>query len=295
MNTQEFIDSALQILRSGNSAPEPHPITAAKVGYVLRRAFGGPRWQDYGFGSLKLFLEELERMGLLRIGQTDRQALAIQMGDSGQFDLLPPTSVSGTTSSSVRPLRKQFWVAFALEQPKGRRFVSSKTGEVRIGLDEVPSPPEGWIEIEPIDAEKQKTWALDFLKEKNLEEDVALTNALKADEWYREFPKTLITYPGNLVTHWNRERSKQVSAEVQYWVKKNGLAIDVAFQQPFRKDKTREIISSRSPAFRHIQNDEWVRDIVLKAVKSAPTEWLLELSIPIKYVLRALNDKSKAN
>ena len=286
----EFIESVVQLLRSKTPEPETQPITAAKVGSILRREHGGAIWQDFGFVTLKQLLVEMESKGFLRIGRTTKDALAIQLGDSGKFNLAPPQPDNKSVASAHRFLRKVYWIAFALEHPTGKRFVNSSSGEIRFGLEEAPEPSKDWIECESVAPETQKSWAEQFLAEKNIPLDHALSESLAADDWYQKFPKVLNGHAGHVLPQWNRIRSRKISTEVENWCKKHGIAIDTAFQPQIKRPKLAKEIAVRKATIGPGAEEAWVRKVVLDALSHAPIETLLELSVPMKFVLNAISE-----
>lgn len=290
MHTQEIIDSAIGIIRSQSQDPDRVPVTAAHVGLLLRRSFGKPVWKEAGYPTLKLFLQELERRGVLRIGETDRGALAVQLGDSGDFHLSPPTAQPDGRDLAGRPLMKPYWIAFALGVPKGRRFIKPDTAELMVAKGEDFHADEGWIEVSPIDADEQRGWARQFLEEKNIDASGSVGKALESDEWYLEFPKELRSIRWSLAGEWNRERSRHVALHVTNWCKENGIPIQSAFQSPLRKFKNSKKRSAKSGLRESYDDEPAVRQLVLGALESASTDWLLELPIPMKYVIRALKN-----
>ena len=293
MRTEDIIDSVVRIISSHSQDPDRLPVTAARIGLLLRRSFGRPIWKEIGHPSLKSFLEELERRGVLRIGETEHGALAVQFGDSGDFLLSPPAVQSDGRDMPSRPLLKPYWIAFALGIPKGRRFIKPETSELMIGKDEEFQADKGWIEVAPIADDEQRGWAKQFLDDKNIEISGNLGKVLESDEWYREFPKELRSIRWSLVSEWNRERSQKVAQYVKNWCKENGIPIDSAFQSPPHKTKSLRKRSASADDRERFQEEAAVRLLVLGALDAASTDWLLELPIPMKYVIQALKNSPR--
>jgi hypothetical protein len=278
MNVNEYVDLALQIIRS-NISPQDRSITAAQLGMLLRRAQPEADWKTHGFPSLKALLLTMQERHLIEMGQNPKQALAVTPTER-PFALEPPAP-----SRTFNPLAKPFWVAFVVEQPWGRRFFHRPTDTIRMGLMEAPSPGDEWIEITPISGETQKIWARDFLKKPELQERKELAQALDEPGWFRAFPARLATIDPQLVKEWNRSRSVRVSETVKAWCVKYAINPSVAFQS----ERWRP--SLKSQGARHGQSGQAplmksARTTVLAALARLPTEYLLEIPIPAKYLLQ---------
>jgi hypothetical protein len=247
----------------------------------------GTSWEEYGFRSLKALLQTMEQKGVLRIGETEHGALAVQVEDKLQLQLEPAPSAAKNHSMSFRPLRKQFWLTFAFEEPKGKRYLNKKTVEARLGLSEAPSPPSDWLLVEPISRDVQQTWAREFLRERDLSTNASLTDALNQDDWYRSFSSALREESTELLSAWNRQRSNHVAEHVQHWCEEHGLNPETAFQRPFRKEQLKSTTALHAMSW----DEDSMRRVVLDALAGAPTDWLLDLPIPSKYVFRVLTNR----
>jgi hypothetical protein len=287
MNVNEYVDLALQIIRS-NISPQDRSITAAHLGLVLRRAQPEADWRTYGFPSLKALLLTMQERRLVELGQNPKEALAVWPVES-TFALEPPEP-----SRTFNPLAKPFWVAFVVNQPWGRRFFHRPTDTIRMGLKEAPSPGDEWIEIPPISGETQKTWARDFLKKPELKERKELVQALEEPEWFRAFPVRLAAIDPLLVKEWNRLRSVRVSETVKAWCAKYGINPSIAFQS----ESTRSTLKpqgTRNGQSGHAPLPKSARATVLAALARLPTEYLLEIPIPAKYLLQADSTPTSRN
>jgi hypothetical protein len=277
MNVNEYVDLALQIIRS-NISPQDRSITAAHLGVLLRRAQPEADWTMYGFPSLKALLLTMHERRLIEMGENPKEALAVWPAES-TFALEPPAP-----SRTFNPLAKPFWVAFVVDQPWGRRFFHRPTDTIRMGLMEAPSPGDEWIEVTPISGETQKTWARDFLKQPELKERKELAQALDEPEWFRAFPARLATVDPQLVKEWNRLRSVRVSETVKAWCAEYAINPSVAFQSASARPMVKSQ-GARNGLPGH-ESTRSVRAMVLAALARLPTEYLLEIPIPAKFLLQ---------
>ena len=302
MQKSEFQKEALGVLISEFGVGKM--VTAATVGMIIRRRFDGPRWKDFGYSSLKELLIAMDRDGLLHVGESEHGALAVAVADGSRRPCgtdagSAQAQASGTLekaesldedSAVRRPLRSTFWIAFAIDKPDGLRFLNRSTGEVRLGLESAPMPEAEWIEIERIPDDEQRGWARDFIDQKKLATDNQIREAIDSQSWYQDLPTALQTQSADLAKEWNRKRSENVARAVFKWAKEKGVKPEYAFgssnlkPQLIRSKKKSQPVSSL--------DENQVRKIALQAISQAPTDWILDIPIPTKYILRALAKNS---
>lgn len=284
MDKSAHIDFVYDVIHS--QSPTGEPITAAKLGLELRRALGGPGWMVHGFNTLKDLLQEMERLELLQIVETDRGALAVQIENKKR----PPSGDSpsvgtGRSTSRVR-LRQDIWAAFVIAEPGGKRFLNKATGETRMGLREPPVPADDWLRVIPISSDAQRAWAHEFLRERDLSSNLPIVNSLTPDDWHRTFPEALREHSPVLASEWNRRRSSLVVGEVRRWCAENELSPEIAFERQLRQKRPKQ--SPATVGRSAVWDEESMRSIVLEALADTPNDWLLNLSIPSQYIFRAL-------
>jgi hypothetical protein len=263
MDASEYVDVVLQTIHA-NLRPQEGLITAARLGYVLRRDHPEVSWQRFGYPSLKSFLEYLQTQALVTICHTEKEALAVA----------PTEQVPAATAPRLnRSLRRPFWIAFVLETPPGRRFIHRPSGTVRMAESEEPSPPSEWVEVEPIPQETQREWALEFVRTHCPNELAAVESIIQEEDWYLKVPEVLDQEQKRQL---NRHRSGHVASYVESWCRRNGIDPSFAFEQPQQKHAAPMAVP---------RTGEPIRDQVLRALAKMPTHELLELPIPLKYVL----------
>ena len=284
MDTSEYLISAYELIKSQSSADELIP--ASRVGLLLRGAHGGPRWEEHGFRALKDLLREMEARGLMRLSETSGGALALQLTDRADPALAANDPSNSSLGTSDQVLRSEIWRAFVVEEPSGKRFINKESREVLTGLAQPPRPVEDWIELTPIPAETQRAWAKEFLASKSLSSDSALIESLESIDWYRSFPTVLATHSPFLASDWNRHRSSLVARQVRQWCDEHHLKYQFAFRNRVPR---RDSPLSAPLLDLHAQwDDTRLRAVLVDAFSCAPTECLLDLPIPPRYVLRAL-------
>jgi hypothetical protein len=243
---------------------------------LLRQSHAGADWNAYGFRSLKRLLTEMESQGLVQTGNNSKGAFAVWPKE----DTLVLESPSAPRT--YNPLRKPFWVAFVVDQPRGRRFFHRVSGHIRMGVSDPPSPVDEWVEIHPISGETQTQWARNFLEASELQHRHDLYDALSDPEWFRRFPGLLREIDLRWSREWNKARSIAVSETIETWCATHSISPAVAFQSPAaRPFATPPVVkpdcSGQMPAAKSR------RDKILAALARTPTEFLLEIPIPGKY------------
>ena len=278
MTPVDYFDLALQLIRT-HAASNDQGITAARLGALLRRSVANSDWKTLGYSTLKQFLTAMQEKDLVQLGETTKGALSVS--PKNKAFALEPTAVS-PKPRTFNPLRKPFWVAFIVYEPKGRRFFHRPSGNIRMGVTEVPAPRDEWIEIPPLPEETQREWAEDFLKKQSLRKREEFAHVFDDLEWVKTLPKQLALIEPSLAKEWNRQRSVKVSEAVQVWCSTHGVDPAIAFQTGPRQPKTTD---SRPVQAKGVIAQKSARERVLSALAQLPTEYLLEIPIPAKFLI----------
>jgi hypothetical protein len=269
----EYVDAVYQIIRTYE---RPEGIKASALGQLIRRALPSEPWTNYGFHSLKDVLAPLQQSGLIRLDARDG-ALAIWLDSKNER---PNRLASPTTK--YNPLKKEVWLAFAVARPQGRRFMHRTLGTIRMGLSESPHPADGWVEIEQISDEKQKSWAKAFVNSQG-GKFLSAGAALDDPAWFTVFGKALREIDRDIGHQWNVTRTEKVSACVNDWCEKHKIDLSLVFAQRVpRAGTVPQTLQSKST------NDATTRDVLLAALSRMTTHELSQLAIPAHYLLQEL-------
>ena len=272
MQTSEYLDTVLQIIRSNQ---QPAGLKASTLGQLIIRRLPNERWTQFGFTTLKSVLLQLEQRGVIRLGLDAQKTLAVWIVDE------PPAASSlPPPAQKYSPLKQDFWRAFAISWPSGRRFANRLSGSVRMGLAEEPHPADQWTEITPLSETEQKDWARQFLIDNHRNDD-ALIRALDQAAWFVEFPRVLRETDRSLSFNWNRRRSEKVSAAVQNWCAEHKFDLELAFEQGIPSPHV--ALTRKQPL---PEAPDRARSVVLAALSRMSTDELIELPIPAKYMLK---------
>ncbi|QNP49387.1 hypothetical protein [Diaphorobacter aerolatus] len=281
MTYQDYVESVLQTVAK-NLNPAKNYITTAALGGLLLRDFPGVSWKTFGKRTLSAFIEDLERVGKLTLIKTDKDALAVTLGDA----TYPPAMTAVEKPSS---LRRAIWDAFVLLSPSGKRFMHRKDGTVRVALEVAPVPAEDWIEISPIDLDSQKKWASDFLAQ-NPTDGKDFSDLSVNENWQPQtFIQQLRQADEASARAWNKLRTVKVTSVVQNWMTQNSLPHDLVFQTDTKssdiKSVTEYAIENPGP-----RNQDDLRKVILTALSLLPIEKLVEIPIPAGVMLTALSN-----
>ena len=284
MTQDEYIDFVVQVVRQ-NLRPNTSMITAAALGELLRRAAPDHSWREYGNRSLADFLRRPELERHLRLTQSEKGALAVELIGPGNISESP--RIQG-----YNPLRKPIWIAFVQSSPHGRRFINRRTGAVRLGLQESPSPADAWAEISPIASETQRDWAEKFLAEFGQADSTVLQAAVKASLWRAHgFYQALQAEDDSLARSWNKFRSAKVSEHVEGWLRSQALPLEFAFQTGDHPSGSR-VDQPPRPSDEGCTADDG-RRVILAALALLPLESLAAIPIPAGIMLRAIQESAK--
>ena len=280
MNYENYLDLVVQTIVK-NQKPDSNCLTSAALGGLLRQACPEENWKTFGKRALSEILTDLEYQGRLSITKTDKDALAVTLGNTAAL----PTVAS---IEKFNPLRKSIWDAFVLMKPEGRRFMHRRNGTVRVALDIAPPPADDWVEIFAIGTEKQKEWAHAFIADGYGSE--AAEQTLSDANWNPHlFVQTLRQSDENIARLWNRYRTAKVSSVVKDWLVQHTLVLELAFQSNIPN-----VVANSSSAETGSQipaNDtEDVRHAILTALSTLPLDKLLEIPIPAGAMLSALSN-----
>lgn len=274
INDSEYLDLTVQVVRSFVDSGQPH-MTAAALGETLRRAVSDQTWQDLGYRTLGDLLRSPKLDGRLEVFKTEKNALAVRL--KAEAPLANPTS-----RKQYNRIAKPVWGAFVIASPPGKRFLNKKTGAVRSGIQEPPSPLDEWAEIPLIAVSDQKAWVDEFLQLNQVRRSDSIESALVASSWNYLFSRAL----GEHATAWNHFRSSKVAASIDAWASSSGISHDLVFE-------------SLPPKFMHSAQALRVlpdvadsdRAVILAALATLPTERLREIALPAGALLTALRSR----
>ena len=274
INDSDYLDLTVQVVRSFVGLGRPH-MTAAALGETLRRAVSDQSWRDLGYRTLGDLLRSPKLESRLEIFKTEKNALAVR--------LKAQASVAHTMPrKQYNRIAKPVWGAFVIANPPGKRFLNRKTGAVRSGIQEPPSPLDEWVEIPLIPVSDQKAWVDEFLQQQHLRRSEGIENALAATSWNYALSHTLGEHAGA----WNLFRSSKVAASVDTWASSSGISHDLVFESSPTKPAPPAPVQGALPDT--ADND---RAVILAALATLPIERLREIALPAGALLTALRSR----
>ncbi|MBU0717526.1 MAG: hypothetical protein KJ749_04695 [Planctomycetes bacterium] len=284
MDQQQFLETVVHLVESNYPRDPRRGLKAAEVGLLVHRALPDLDWNSLGFSKLSDVLDVLEDREIIQTGPDDKRALTVWLRDREGAGIpatpraFPPRGEIVGAVTIFRPLRNDVWTAFVAALPQGRRFLRQSDGVVRMGLDDAPQPEQEWVEIEPIAEDRQKEWAVEFLRESRLDKYPELALALDAPDWYRVFPEKLRADARVEPSRWNRLRSNRILQRVREWAEQKKVSPEVIFSPACARTLPARLVS------RPDEHD--LKRRLLDAVGQMTVNELLEVRIPARYVLQ---------
>lgn len=279
-NKEQFLDAVRTLIVA--QSPFEY-LLASKVGNLIHRILGKGIWFRYGYSSLKEVLSDLEQSGIVRTGCTENKVFAIWPGPNINRTPIPASEPITQYRDRGARLRWEVWQAFISEKEPGRHCIHLGNGEVRMNLARLPSPEEEWKEIVPIKRSEQIGWAREFIDETILREDPRTIVTLESDTWYVDFPNALRSRKPKYASQWNRIRSQKVVEHVHKWCLDNDVPDRWLFESA--PEEVGQGVQARD------LNEMQKRSLILNTLGKMSTEDLLQLRVPLRYVLDPMDSE----
>ena len=230
--------------------------------------------RDYGLKNFHEFVKIVPEIGVqIRIGSDM---------------LLAPATAGDLLSAYARPLprlRRDFWRAFIeFPVPGTTRLYDSE--EDKIVVEQAPTTRKG-IVIEPVLRETQVAWRRAFAEEQPEAVKGELLAALDGTGTavFNEFARRLRENP-NVMHAWNRFLQKQITDLVAAWATTNGVPEERWCSGTSRSDEGQA--KEAMPTKTHSSGQ---RAEVYNFLDNLPIEDLLQLRVPLEWVLKVTRDK----
>lgn len=290
MDSNPFLSTLVKTIRDLQAARGVGSIDVAYLGNVLRR--DGHDWTSHGFERLSAALAQVQAEGSVEISRSEKGALRVAARTEAPIttsigESRPALAVSTALSVApvhFRPLRPPVWFAFASAIPSGhQRQINRRTGVVWSDGQRPPGPELDWVPVVPVPEDDQRHWAEEFINRPDTGEDkTTLLEALRTQEWYRRFPAELEKRGPVLIRAWSHLRSKRIIDHVKAWASKNNVDENLLFAVG-RVSPTKGA-SSAAP----VAATRELRQALLSSLERMATPELLELPIPMRYVLEVV-------
>jgi len=254
----------------------PVPGALVKAQLIAEAAKQDLAFSERGYG-LKNFLELVKTVPEI--------AVQIRIGSDM---LLAPATAGDLLSAYARPLprlRRDFWRAF-IEFPIAGTIRLYDTTEDKIIVEELPTARKGVV-IDPVSREIQLAWRKAFAQEQPDSVKGPLLGSLEGEGTaiFNEFARRLRENP-TVMHAWNRFLQKQITDHVGAWATANEVpeerwcsgtsrSNDGPAKEPM-PTKTHSI-GQRAELYNFLDN--------------LPIEDLLQLRVPLEWVLKVTRDK----
>ncbi|MCK4658770.1 MAG: hypothetical protein KAV82_04540 [Phycisphaerae bacterium] len=232
-----------------------------------------------------------EQVGLTRLADAVRRAEKdgglVRHRDVKHLEVSPSENTPRTTSplaTAAEYVRPDVWRAFVFVGDEDAHFLERATGRlITLTQDSAPEidayeKDERYVRAGPIAAETQKQWMRRFVES---EESLSLGNApIDEERWWVAFPAWLEKHNAQNIQAWRRFRAHQVAEFMRKWATENRILVDALFAPP-RPPTPPKPVSVRLRA-----QDEVTKRAIIAVIEDMPFEQLLELAIPVRYMLR---------
>ncbi len=273
-DSKQLLVSVVERLYAQRHSPVPGALVKAQL--LTEAASNAATFSEQELGA-KTFLEFVKRV--------PEVAVQIRIGSDV---LLAPATAADTLSAYARPLprlRRDFWRAF-IEFPIPNTVRLYDPIEDKIFYENTPTTRNG-ITIEPVSRETQIAWRRTFSEEQPENVKGSLLAPLDGigTAVFNEFARRLRENP--FVMHaWNRYLQKQITDYVATWAAANGVSEDRWCSGTSRSDDrpSREALLTKGYSIGQ-------RSELYNFLDNLPIEDLLQLRVPLEWVLRVMRDK----
>lgn len=273
-DSQALLVRVVERLYAERHSPVPGALVKAQL--LAEAASNDATFSEHELGS-RNFLEFVK-------GVPD-VAVQIRIGSDM---LLAPATATDTLSAYARPLprlRRDFWRAF-IEFPVPNTIRLYDPLEDKIFYENIPPTRKG-ITVEPVSRETQISWRRTFSEEQPENVKGSLLASLEGigTSIFNEFARRLRENP--FVMHaWNRYLQKQITDYVATWAAANGVSEDRWCSGTSRSDD--RVSRAVAPAKGHSIGQ---RSELYNFLDNLPIEDLLQLRVPLEWVLKVMREK----
>ncbi|MGK3199610.1 hypothetical protein [Amycolatopsis sp. MEPSY49] len=272
--------------------------TAAAVKTEMQRlSAGGFNELDQGFESFRQFLVAAESAGAILV-----RLPSYGSGHDAYVGLPEEAESIPSRESSPRRIRSDIWSSFFDFRPNMVHvFDRREHRAVIFPTDPVPMEPSSTTElraryqsspgefykIEPISFDEQLGWMNEFTATAAEEHRSLLGEALKMERPLAAFTAA-VRANSALASQWNSFRIQHVTGKVKQWMELHGLEFDLYDPNilPVRPAKrTRETVNKPEERSSTGRDGEELRKRILQALAKMPLSELLQLRIPVEYML----------
>lgn len=254
--------------------------TAAGVSSQMRSRSPAFNFAVLGYRSFRDLLREADEQGAVDVTWPERRSgLDAYVWLPGEEQVPPPPR------SSERPphVKTDLWRAFMHFDANSSRYWDRKTGQV-VGSDVAAQDVHDLIPITPIRIENQIEWMRTFTAalDSSAQDRQALENALAQDRPAGAFASAVRQFPAT-ETQWRRSLVEHVTEVVERWKTSHGLNVDILDDHAAKPTHTQRAGRARRGAGE--LNDEEIRGRVIAAVRAMPMSDVLQLRLPVEYLL----------
>jgi hypothetical protein len=273
-DSQALLIRVLEQLYAQRHSPVPGALVKAQL--LSEAASNDSTFNEHELG-VKNFLEFVRKV--------PEVAVQIRIGSDM---LLAPARAADTLSAYARPLprlRRDFWRAF-IEFPVPNTVRLYDPIEDKIFYESVPPTRKG-INIEPVSRETQIAWRKTFSEEQAENVKGALLASLNGPgtSVFNEFARRLRENP-SVMHAWNRYLQKQITDYVGTWAAANNVSEDRWCSGTSRSDHRAgtELVPAKAHSIGQ-------RSELYNFLDNLPIEDLLQLRVPLEWVLKVMREK----
>jgi hypothetical protein len=295
------LDAAFELLRSTVEQlhSEGRRIYSASLKPELRRrtsnGFDETKLGN-GFAKFRHFLELAE----------EREVISLTRAPAGPDLLVTPRGLSPVNPTAPEEaadgrqekgtfIRPELWKAFVFWSDDQVRLYDRETGRIAaFSITPMPLEPEQvtkqrelwkagsprYVKINQIRMDRQLEWMREFAEELNGLLRTHLLMSLENDKPFRAFHMAL-QIDAATRSQWKTRHVQLVAAEIKQWAEQAGLAIPIYASPTPTDERPSPPESPPAPDLSH------VRQQVHAAVDRMPLSKLLELKIPLGYLIDA--------
>ena len=272
--SRSLLVQVVQALYSERHSPVPGALVKAQIIDKANQQSASFSERELGFSSFVEFVKTTPEIGIqFRIGSDM---------------LLAPASATETLSAYARPLprlRRDFWRAF-IEFPVPNTVRLYDEAEDKILYEETATQRKG-ILIEPVSRDIQLLWRRQFAEEQPDNIKGALLSALDGtgSTPFNDFARRLRENP-SVSKAWNRYLQKLITDQVVAWATVNSIPPE-RWSGGASRTSIGDILTGTGDRPQNISP----RAELYNLFDSLPIEDLLQLRVPLEWLLKVTRDK----